>query len=108
MKANADLAAWGELAVPALQQALDGSLPLEARRRVEVLLDNLQQARVTGESLRAFRGVELLERLATPAAKRLLEMLAAGTAEARLSQEARRALNRLATRSGRRGDASGK
>ena len=48
----------------------------------------------TGERLRQQRSLELLERLGTPAARRLLADLAAGAPEASLTLEARAALRR--------------
>jgi hypothetical protein len=46
------------------------------------------------DGLRDLRAVELLERLAAPAAEQLLRELAAGAAGARLTREARAALER--------------
>ena len=48
------------------------------------------------ERLRAFRAVAVLEQLATLEAKQLLESLAGGPAEARLTQEVKASLARLA------------
>jgi TolA-binding protein len=47
------------------------------------------------ENLRAIRCVELLEQLATPEARRILQELAQGFPDARLTQEARISLQRL-------------
>lgn len=47
------------------------------------------------------RAIEVLKVAATPEAKRLLEMLAAGAAEAELTREAKASLQRLAKRASR-------
>jgi hypothetical protein len=95
-RATQQLETHGELALPALRQARQGSLSLEARRRVDGLLDKLDENRLHGVTLRGVRGVEVLERLGTAPARRLLNALAAGTPEARLTREAQAALARLA------------
>ena len=48
------------------------------------------------ESLRAVRAVEILEWIATPEAVRLIDELAKGAADARLTREAAAAKRRLA------------
>jgi hypothetical protein len=92
--AERELAGVGELARPALERALKGRPSLEALRRVQGLLDRLRQA-PSGEQVRLLRSVELLEYLGTPEARSLLQALAGGAAEARLTQEARASLERL-------------
>jgi hypothetical protein len=51
-----------------------------------------------GERLRAVRAVEALERSASTEARGLLRALAAGVPQARLTREARAALDRLSKR----------
>ena len=53
------------------------------------------------ETLRALRAVAVLEDVGTPPARKVLETLAKGSVEARLTQEAKAALARLA-RAGKR------
>jgi hypothetical protein len=48
-----------------------------------------------GETLRCLRAIELLERLGTPEARKLLERLGQGSPEAWLTQEAKASLGRL-------------
>jgi RNA polymerase sigma factor (sigma-70 family) len=96
-KAAAELEQLGELAVPQLKQALDGTPPLELRQRVEQLLAKATVPNLDGDRLRDLRAVELLELAGTPEAKRVLEALANGAAGARLTREARAAANRMAS-----------
>jgi WD40 repeat protein len=96
--------AMGELrslelaAVPALRDALKGALPLEARRRVGQLLAAAHDPASSPAQLRALRALACLERPGTAAARALLRELAGGAPEARLTQEARACLRRLALR----------
>jgi hypothetical protein len=94
-KATVELGSYGELAEAPLRKALDGKPSLEVRRRLEYLLQRIEQQIVGGESLRAVRAVEALEQMGTAEARRLLEKLARGTPEARLTQEAKASLVRL-------------
>ncbi len=95
-QASAELAQLAELAEPALRQALQGSPALEARRRIEELLQKLKG--VSPERLRALRSVEVLENIGTKAARQVLTELSGGAANAGLTREARAALDRLAQR----------
>jgi RNA polymerase sigma factor (sigma-70 family) len=96
-QATAALEAIGELAGPALRQALKGAAP-EARRRLQALVASLDEGRLTAEQVRGLRCVEILERIGDNEARRVLQALAGGMPEARLTREAKRALDRLAAR----------
>lgn len=87
-----------ENAAPAMRKALAEKPSLEARRRVEALLERLAAAKLLPETIRQIRAVEALEAIGTSEARRLLENLAAGSPETRLTQEARAAAGRLAKR----------
>jgi RNA polymerase sigma factor (sigma-70 family) len=93
--ATKGLAALGEGAIPALRAALKDRLSAEQRRGVEGVLAALDTA---GESVRHLRAVEVLELLGNDEARRLLETLARGVPEARLTREASAAAGRLARR----------
>jgi hypothetical protein len=101
-QATAELAKLGCLAEPALKKAQEDRPSLEARRRIASLLDKRSTEEPTsGEELRGLRAVELLERLAQPEADELLQALSEGARGARLTREARSALERRRSRAGR-------
>jgi WD40 repeat protein len=91
----------GVRAVAALRETLDGNPGAEVRRRVTELLEQIDQER-NPEQLRSSRAIEVLERLETPEARKVLEDLAKGVSQARQTQEAKAALERLARK--QRGD----
>jgi hypothetical protein len=99
-QASRELEGLGVLAEPALRQALAGRPPAEARRRLTALLEKTAGATPTPEEARAIRAVEALEQAGTAAALRLLTDLAGGVPEARLTREARAALQRLPPKDG--------
>jgi RNA polymerase sigma factor (sigma-70 family) len=85
----------GDLAEPALRKALENPPSAEVRRRIEKLLARRNEQGLSGEPLQAVRAIELLEHIGTPEARELLGKLAASAAEARLTREAKAALERL-------------
>jgi dipeptidyl aminopeptidase/acylaminoacyl peptidase len=89
-KASKELARLGPAAEPALRRALAARPPLEALRRIEKLLRGLER-----QYLGVLRGVEVLERLNTAEARKLLSALAGGDKQARVTREATQALARL-------------
>ncbi len=97
-KATAGLEALAELAVPALKKALAAKPSAEVRKRVSALLERVEGAAVPPEQLRALRGIEALEHAGTAEARAVLEGLAKGAPQARLTREARASLLRLAKR----------
>jgi WD40 repeat protein len=97
-KAEKELGALGEEAKPALQRALAAGPQPDMRRHLEALLTKANDATATPERLRGIRAVEALEQIGTPAACQLLKALARGEQEARLTQEAKASLGRLARR----------
>jgi RNA polymerase sigma factor (sigma-70 family) len=95
-KAAGELARLGELAQPALQEALKKKPSLELRRRAEELLGRLtSREEPSAEGLRQLRTVEVLEGIGTTEARGLLEKLAQGAPGARLTRDAKAALQRL-------------
>lgn len=98
--ASKELAQVGNLAERELARALAGNLAPEARRRVELLLRELEQRPqpLSAEELRQVRGIQVLELIGSREAALILEDLTRGAALARQTQEARAALVRRARR----------
>jgi WD40 repeat protein len=78
-----------------LQKALEKANSLEAQRRLQGLLDRMKAKELTEDQMRQVRAIEILERIATPEARTLLQRYAEGAPQARLTQDAREALERL-------------
>jgi WD40 repeat protein len=93
-KAARELERLGEQAEPTVRKAWADRPEPEVRRRLEALL-----AKATDpELLRSLRAVEALEHIATPNAVKVTRGLARGAPAARLTREARAAVERLAKR----------
>jgi WD40 repeat protein len=95
-QAELQLQGLGELAGPALRRALANDPPLGLRQRLHRLLAHVENAS-SGEVLRQLRAVEVLERIGSPAARQVLDVLARGATAARLTRQASGARLRLAT-----------
>jgi hypothetical protein len=91
----ANLAALHELARPDLERALKPRTSAGSRRRIGELLTLLDSGSHPPQLLRLLRTVEVLERIASPRSRRLLEVLAAGAPGHVLTFEARASLARL-------------
>jgi hypothetical protein len=98
VQAGKDLEQLGELAEPALSQTLAGKPSLEARQRIEKLLDTFCTKPLSRDDTQLLRAVEVLENAGTRRARQLLEALAKGAPGARLTNEAQASLDRLAKR----------
>ena len=97
-QATAELDSLGEIAVPALRKALTAQVSLEVGRRIEHLLDTFGGPVPPPKVLRALRAVELLEHIASPEARQVLQTVSEGAPEARQTQDAMASLRRLAQR----------
>ncbi len=99
-RATRELAALEEMAILALQNALQNRPTPEARWRLSRLLERLSadQEVPCPDVLRALRVIEVLERIGDRDARRFLSRLAAGAAAARRTREAKGALERLTRR----------
>jgi hypothetical protein len=95
-QASRELEAMGELAEGELRRALlRGQPPPEQQRRIELLLQKLDDRTPSPNRLRLARAVEVLGWSRTREAKQLLEDLAQGAAESRLTKAALATLQRL-------------
>jgi hypothetical protein len=91
--AFAELGRLGDRIEAPLRQALKERPSLEAQRRLEGLLENLDT--VSPEHLARWRSLEALEQMSTTEAVQLLEELSAGQPGARLTEEASAVLVRV-------------
>ena len=89
-RATRELEQLGESAEALLERFLAGSPTLEARLRVKKILEARQRARVL-----QVRALEALEWMNDAGARRLVEALAAGAPNARLTRDAKAALARM-------------
>jgi RNA polymerase sigma factor (sigma-70 family) len=95
--ATKTLAKLGEMAVPALREALRDKPSPEARKRLEELvrMKHVEKMTLSAEELRMWRAIDVLERLGTTEARQVLKTLADGAPEALSTTAARTALKRL-------------
>jgi hypothetical protein len=98
-RATQELEQLERAAATDLREALAARPSLELRRRVGSLLQKIDRPEMSAFSMRALRALEALEKMEVPEARQLLEVLAKGDHAARLTQEAKAALERLARRS---------
>jgi WD40 repeat protein len=97
-EASNELAKVADLARVELKKAHAETNSAEVKRRTALLLRGASFTLTSTELLRAIRAVEVLEAIATPEARQLLESLAKGAPGARLSEQSRDALERLKRR----------
>jgi WD40 repeat protein len=94
--ASRELGLLAKQAEGPLRAALAGRPSLEMRRRIKDLLRGL--SKTNGDQLRFLRSVEVLESVGTPAAHRVLSILATGHQGNPLTEDACLALKRLQSR----------
>jgi HEAT repeat protein len=97
-QATQELRNIGEFSEQALIRALASSPPIETKRRIEELLDEIRKPVSSSEKLQTLRAIEVLEHIGTPEARDLLANLAKGALEARVTREAKASLDRLRQR----------
>ncbi|SRR5579883_1535360 len=98
-KASVELRKLEDRAEPALRKALSGQPSLEVRRRIQAILEELNHP-LSAEQLRKVRAVEALEHIGTLSAQEVLKVIAKGEPGARLTREAKAALERLVHKAG--------
>jgi WD40 repeat protein len=94
-RAMKELRRIGEPAAPALRKAQEGKPSPEVARATQQLLTELDGPVTDPEQLRQVRAAEVLERIGTKAAREVLEGLAQGAPDAKLTKEARASLDRM-------------
>jgi hypothetical protein len=97
-KAHKELQRLGTAAWPALREAMEKEPSPEFRRRAEKLLDPSIEFSSSPDELRQERALHVLERIGSPESRSVLKKLATGAPEARLTREAKAALERLERR----------
>jgi hypothetical protein len=100
-KAMRELDQLGRPAEPILRRKLQEPHSQEFGRRAEQLLrrwKDLEDPLPKSELLRALRAVEVLEQVGRRESRQVLQRLAGGAPDARLTQEAKASLDRLAKR----------
>jgi hypothetical protein len=97
-KATEELGEMVELVEPALHKALADEVSLEVRRRLERLLEAHRKSVPSAGQLRTLRSLEVLEHAGTPEAREVLEKLAKGEPNARLTLDAKAAVERMSRR----------
>jgi hypothetical protein len=88
----------GDVAGPALEEALAGRPAVDLRDRLTALLGHIETRQWDGERLRASRSIRALEYAGTPAARQILEELSKGADGAEITRDARHSLNRMRVR----------
>jgi RNA polymerase sigma factor (sigma-70 family) len=95
-RATVDLKEHWPVTEAALRAFAAKAPTLEARRRAEGIIREMEQAATPPEALRGLRAAEVLEWIATPPARTLLGELAKGAADAPLTRASAAACKRLA------------
>jgi WD40 repeat protein len=85
----------GRAIEPSLREALGKADALEVRRRLQALVDSLEEGRLSLEELRQIRAVQALELTASADSRQLLQQWSRGAHGSLLRDEAERALKRL-------------
>lgn len=94
-RATTELRRYGSDALSAVRERLNQPASAEMKQRLTSLVEAIHATPVPADRLRALRAVELLEQMATPAAKEVLKSLADGAQGATLTGAADDAVKRL-------------
>jgi len=90
-----ELVGLGQAVTPLLRRASAKKPPIEVRKRLEEILEEIARRPASADELRRGRAVLALEVIGTPAARALLKKLAGGEPAAPLTREAASTLARL-------------
>jgi len=94
-KATTALTQVADQAESALRVALVRTTSAEVRQRIRRVLDTVSDAEPSPDRLRDLRGIEVLQRIGSPAARELLAALSRGAPDAVLTREATGSLKRI-------------
>jgi hypothetical protein len=94
-RATEELAKLGDVVLPTVDKALAAAPPLEVRKRLQEVRQKFTLPVLSGERLRSYRAVEVLERIGTAEAREVLRALADGASGALVTEQARGVLQRL-------------
>jgi hypothetical protein len=94
-RATRELGRLGEGAEPFLREALAGGASAEVTQRAEALLESMSNPVPDADQVRGLRSIEVLERIATPEARAVLEKLGASAAGSTVKRRAQAALARM-------------
>jgi WD40 repeat protein len=97
-KADLELEKLGELAEPVLREALVNASTAEVRRRVERILEQCERSILPPHVMQGVRAIEALEHIGSPEAINVIQVLAGGTPNAKLTKESKVSLERLTKR----------
>ena len=89
----------GDLAVPALRRRLANNCTLEEQRRIDELLRAAKKW--SPNDLQILRAIQVLEYVGKPTTMDILQRIAAGAPESRLTMEAQASLARLTSKASR-------
>jgi WD40 repeat protein len=96
--ASEELLSLGYQALPCIEEALRGKLPVEVEKRCRQLHKELVKQLPPPAVLQRLRGIEALERIGTEAARQALEEVGKGSTSAVETQRAQEAIGRLSAR----------
>jgi WD40 repeat protein len=97
-RAARELEKLGDWAEPAMRKALEKRPSLEVRRRLEQLLEKLEEPVRAAGAMRELRSLEVLEHTDTAEARAVLRSIAEGPPEARLTRAAKATLDQAQKR----------
>jgi hypothetical protein len=99
--ATQKLTKLGKHGEKALRSALENKPSNEAQSRIQLLLRRLRDSKPSPDLVRTLRILEVLERIGTIKARKLVETIGQEASEPRVASEAKATLSRLASREGK-------
>jgi len=97
-RAARELASQVDVSASQLRKEASRPIAAEARRRLELILATWDEARFSGQQLQSLRALESLERIGTKDVLHIIETIAAGPPDFRITQAAKASVARLSKR----------